>query len=213
MQEMQETWVQSLGQDDPLVVGNGNPFQYTLPRKLHGQEELSGYSPESLRELDTTKHLCMSISDQGWLQGEQSFLILRREHIRTAVDQWLLIYFKMSSFSSSAGHARACWNFVQFCTSTVVHYFSVRDAIAQRPHGILRAAHNREAFMFRCSQYLTPVLRQERFLPYSERLEILHHGGDGCRIPWLDPVWTGAGFSLSRLWSLPRLSIPWPHAL
>ena len=26
---MQETWVQSLGQEDPLEEGNGNPLQYS----------------------------------------------------------------------------------------------------------------------------------------------------------------------------------------
>ena len=29
MQETQETWVQSLGQDDSPGVGNGNPLQYS----------------------------------------------------------------------------------------------------------------------------------------------------------------------------------------
>ena len=29
MQETQATWVQSLGQEDPLEEGNGNPFQYS----------------------------------------------------------------------------------------------------------------------------------------------------------------------------------------
>ena len=27
---------------------------------------------QRVAESDTTKHVCMSISDQGWLQGEQS---------------------------------------------------------------------------------------------------------------------------------------------
>ena len=29
MQEIQETWVQSLDQEDPLAEENGNPFQYS----------------------------------------------------------------------------------------------------------------------------------------------------------------------------------------
>ena len=29
MQEMQEMWDQSLGQEDPLGEGNGNPLQYS----------------------------------------------------------------------------------------------------------------------------------------------------------------------------------------
>lgn len=71
------------------------------------------------------------------------------------------------------------------------------------------AAHNREAFMFPGSQYLKPILRQEGFLPYSERLEILHHVGGLSRIPWLGPAWTKAGFSLCR-GPPPLLSLPQP---
>jgi len=40
---MQEMWVQSLGQEDPME--EGNPFQYVLPAKSHGQRSLAGYSP------------------------------------------------------------------------------------------------------------------------------------------------------------------------
>ena len=40
---IQETWVRSLGQDDPQGEGNGNPLQYS--RKSHGQKSLVGYSP------------------------------------------------------------------------------------------------------------------------------------------------------------------------
>ena len=29
IQKTQETWVQSLGQEDPLEKGNGNPLQYS----------------------------------------------------------------------------------------------------------------------------------------------------------------------------------------
>ena len=42
---MQDTQVQSLGQEDPLEEGNGNPFQYFLPGKSHEQRSLQGYSP------------------------------------------------------------------------------------------------------------------------------------------------------------------------
>ena len=39
---IQETWVRSLGQDDPQGEGNGNPLQYS--RKSHGQKSLVVYS-------------------------------------------------------------------------------------------------------------------------------------------------------------------------
>ena len=38
---MQETWVQSESQEDPLEKGNNNPFQY--PGESHGQRSLMGY--------------------------------------------------------------------------------------------------------------------------------------------------------------------------
>ena len=36
--------------------GNGNPLQYFLPGKFHGQRSLAGYSPGSHKESDTTEH-------------------------------------------------------------------------------------------------------------------------------------------------------------
>ena len=44
MQEVQETWVQSLGQEDP-VEKEWLPSPVFLPRKSHGQRSLVGYSP------------------------------------------------------------------------------------------------------------------------------------------------------------------------
>ena len=32
--------------------GNGNPLQYFLPGKFHGQRSLAGYSPGSCKDLD-----------------------------------------------------------------------------------------------------------------------------------------------------------------
>jgi len=51
---IQETRVQSLGWEDPLREGNGNPFQLFLLRKSHGQRSRVGYSPWVAKELDTT---------------------------------------------------------------------------------------------------------------------------------------------------------------
>ena len=41
----QETWVQSLGQEDPLETGS----PVFLPGELHGQRRLTGYSPRHHR--------------------------------------------------------------------------------------------------------------------------------------------------------------------
>ena len=35
--------------------GNGNPLQYSLLGKFHGQRSLAGYSPQGHKELDTTE--------------------------------------------------------------------------------------------------------------------------------------------------------------
>ena len=41
---MQETWVRSLGQEDPLEE-EMQPTPVFLPREFHGQRSLVGYSP------------------------------------------------------------------------------------------------------------------------------------------------------------------------
>ena len=52
MQEMLETWVQLLGQEDPLEKGMANH----LPGKSHGPRHLAGNSPWGCKDLDTTEH-------------------------------------------------------------------------------------------------------------------------------------------------------------
>ena len=55
MQDMQETWVWSLGQEDPLEKEMAT-YSSILPGKSHGQRSLAGYSPWGLQDLDMTKH-------------------------------------------------------------------------------------------------------------------------------------------------------------
>ena len=53
---MRETWVRSLGQEDPLE----KEWQSTpvlLPGQFHGRRSLVGYSPWGRKELDTTERL------------------------------------------------------------------------------------------------------------------------------------------------------------
>ena len=50
---MPETWVQSLGWEDPL--GKWQPAPVFLPGEFHGQRRLAGYSPWGHKESDTTK--------------------------------------------------------------------------------------------------------------------------------------------------------------
>ena len=54
MQEIQETWVQVLGQEDPLEEEMAT-HSSILPGESHGQSDLVSYSPQGHKELDTTK--------------------------------------------------------------------------------------------------------------------------------------------------------------
>ena len=53
---MQETWVQSLGQEDPLE-GEMATESVFLPGELHEQGSLAVYSPWGHKELDMTERL------------------------------------------------------------------------------------------------------------------------------------------------------------
>ena len=54
---MRKTWVRSLGGEDALVGGHGNPLQYSCLENPHGQRNLAGYSPWGHIESDTTDRL------------------------------------------------------------------------------------------------------------------------------------------------------------
>ena len=56
MQKMQETWVWSLGQEDPLEK-EMQTHSSTLPGKFHGLRNLVGCSPWGHEESDTTEQL------------------------------------------------------------------------------------------------------------------------------------------------------------
>ena len=49
---MQETWVYSLGWEDPLEKGMAT-HSCILAWRIHGQRSLAGYSPWDHKELDT----------------------------------------------------------------------------------------------------------------------------------------------------------------
>ena len=53
---MQETWVRSLGWEDPRRR-KWQPTPVFLPGESHGQRSLAGYSPWGCKELDTTERL------------------------------------------------------------------------------------------------------------------------------------------------------------
>ena len=64
---MQETWVWSLSQEDPLEKG-WQPTPIFLPEDSHGQRSLVGYRPRGRKELDTTERLALSLGkeEQCW---------------------------------------------------------------------------------------------------------------------------------------------------
>ena len=56
MHKPQETWVQFLGQEDPLEKGV-TIHSSILPGEFQGERSLAGYSPWSHKEWDTTERL------------------------------------------------------------------------------------------------------------------------------------------------------------
>ena len=53
---MRDTWVQSLGREDPLEK-KWQPTPVPLPGKFHGLRSLVGHSPWGRKQSDTTKQL------------------------------------------------------------------------------------------------------------------------------------------------------------
>ena len=53
---VRETWVQSLGQEDPLEKEMATPPVFLLGES-HGQRSLVGYSPRGCKESDTIERL------------------------------------------------------------------------------------------------------------------------------------------------------------
>ena len=65
---MQETWVQSLGQEDPLEEGMATYFSILAWRIPWTEKTGRLYSPWSLKELDTTERLTFSLSFRSPLE-------------------------------------------------------------------------------------------------------------------------------------------------
>ena len=55
-----ESWVQSLGWEDPLEEGMATYLQYSCLGNSHGQRSLVGYSPWGHKELDMTERLSIA---------------------------------------------------------------------------------------------------------------------------------------------------------
>ena len=59
---MQETCVQSLGQEDPLEKEMTTHYSI-LPGESHRQQSLGGYCPRDPEELDTTEQLTLNLNN------------------------------------------------------------------------------------------------------------------------------------------------------
>ena len=62
----QETWVRSLGQEEPLEREMATHSRF-LPGKPHGQRNLAGCSPWGCKESDTTERLSSSSSSSSMM--------------------------------------------------------------------------------------------------------------------------------------------------
>ena len=63
---LQQTWVRSVGQEDPLEKGM-ETHSSTLAGESHGQRSLVGYNPWGCKELDTTERLTLTFQVLGEL--------------------------------------------------------------------------------------------------------------------------------------------------
>ena len=59
--EIQETWVRSLGWEDPLEEGMATHSSNSCLENPHGQRSLADYSPWDCIELDTTNTFTFKI--------------------------------------------------------------------------------------------------------------------------------------------------------
>ena len=64
-----------LGLGTSLGGGHGNPLQYSLSGKVHGQRSLAGYSPWGHTESDMTEHAYPTLEEQYGLFLYTSHLI------------------------------------------------------------------------------------------------------------------------------------------
>ena len=71
---MQETWVRSLGQDDPLEKEMAT-HSSILPGRTYGQGSLAGYSPRGCKELEVTErlHFTLHVNKEGGKEGAGHF--------------------------------------------------------------------------------------------------------------------------------------------
>ena len=80
LQEMQETRVGSLGQEDPFER-KGQPTPVFLLGKSHGQRNLVSYSPWGHKESDTIDHIHTNTHEFSYLESVDSLSCSTSSHI------------------------------------------------------------------------------------------------------------------------------------
>ena len=71
MQEMKETRVRSLSQEDALEKEMAT-HSSILAWRIHGQRSLAGYSPRGWKESDTTKRPTLSLYIKNQIRNDKA---------------------------------------------------------------------------------------------------------------------------------------------
>ena len=110
MPAMQEIWVWSLGQEDPLEKGM-TTHSNIFPGEFHGQRSLAGYSPLGCKELDTAERLTHSDDNALiWRQNLERVKVARRQAVRGFKNKREMISLKLREVNQLApGHTAAQW--------------------------------------------------------------------------------------------------------
>ena len=103
---MWESWVRSLGWENPWVVKilwrrNWQPTPVFLPGKSHGQKSLVGYSQWGHKELDMTERLTFTFKQGKWAAHAQ----------KTRTPWWLSgeSFWKAAFGVTAAGYKTFFW--------------------------------------------------------------------------------------------------------
>ena len=83
---MQETWVQSLGPEDPLEKEIAT-HSSSLPRESHGQRSLAGYSQCGHKESDMTEQTHTRLGSFLSARGRSEGLATQRSSLSLALAQ------------------------------------------------------------------------------------------------------------------------------
>ena len=95
---MQETWIQSLGQEDPQRR-KWEPTPVLLPGESHGQRSLVGYSPWGCKESDMTEGLSIaqhSVSYSSVYSWTLTKIILNKTQVKEETKIDIIDYLAIS---------------------------------------------------------------------------------------------------------------------